>query len=390
MKNTVNTIPLIGFTLYTLITYSVVTTHDVMTSFFLSLAYVWSAYLLKILIQRNKLPKSVLNVFFLMVFLTFFNVTINGIDNSELSFGYYKKVIMFNSTIVWMFYCMTEKVSKRGVVVIFLLNLFLTIIYAANFQSGYELDMESGNTYLCLHFANSNLAGFFLSECAIYLWLTMFLPKSLGMKVVYRIILIIALSFIVYLTYLTGCRSALLGLLFFGCCIVLDKYRLHKKGIPKKLLKLWALLPIIFLLLYMVFINSIDLDFNFGLEAGKNNYSRLSSWSFFLNYVNQYPVFGGYGSVSNGTGVFQALNTHLDVLISYGILPFVLFVYLLYKSVAGFDFLKAPLFNRMCFYAYLSILLPSCFEAGLVSGSVGLFIACYGYLLLANSKIADS
>lgn len=289
-----------------------------------------------------------------------------------------------------MMYCMTEKISRKSIIVILLLNIFLTYIYATNFQSGYEFDMESGNTYLYLHFSNSNLAGFFLSECAIYLLLTIFLPNEIGMKNIYRVLLIPAMLFILFLTYLTGCRSAFLGLLFMGGCVIFDIYKSHQRIIPKFILRLWALLPIIFLCVYITFITSINLDFSFGLEAGKNNYTRLGSWDFFLNYLYQYPIIGGYSCVSNGSGEFQALNTHLDVLISYGIIPFILFVYLLYKSVANFDFAKAPIFNRMCFYAYLSILLPSCFEAGLVSGSVGLFIACYGYLLLANSYITDN
>lgn len=386
MNNTINKIPLIGYALYTLITYSIVMTHEVMTSFLLSLTYIWSAYLLIKIIQRNILSRNILGIFFFMMFLSFVNVTINGIiDNAALDFGYYKKVIMFNSTIVWMLYCMTEKISRKSIIIILLLNIFLTFIYATNFQSGYELDMESGNTYLYMHFSNSNLAGFFLSECAIYLLLTIFLPKNMGMRFIYRIALIPALLFILYLTYLTGCRSAFLGLLFMGGCVIFDIYKSNCKKLPRFLLGFWALLPIIFLFVYISFISSINLDFSFGLESEKSNYTRLESWDFFLDYVFQYPIIGGYSSASNGTGAFQALNTHLDVLVSYGILPFFLFVYLLYKSVSDVKLGKAPLFNRMCFYAYLSILLPSCFEAGLVSGSVGLFIACYGYLLLANS-----
>ena len=88
MNNTINKIPLIGYALYTLITYSIVTTHEVMTSFFLSLTYVWSAYLLIKIIQRNILSRNILGIYFFMMVLSFVNLTVKGIiDNAALGLG---------------------------------------------------------------------------------------------------------------------------------------------------------------------------------------------------------------------------------------------------------------------------------------------------------------
>lgn len=67
MKNTINSIPLIGYILYTLIIYSTVTSHEVMTRFCLSLIYVWSAYLFIKIVQRNIISRKIFGVFFSIV-----------------------------------------------------------------------------------------------------------------------------------------------------------------------------------------------------------------------------------------------------------------------------------------------------------------------------------
>ena len=129
------------------------------------------------------------------------------------------------------------------------------------------------------------------------------------------------------------------------------------------------------------------MEFNFGFEdVGKHNETRVAVWRVGLQHVNDNLLIGDYYGATHGTGESQALNTHLDVLVSYGIISLILFVTFLYKTMTSKRLSNLPLKNRFGVYAFMSCFIIGIFEAGLVAGSSGLFIPAFGFLLLSNYK----
>ena len=79
-------------------------------------------------------------------------------------------------------------------------------------------------------------------------------------------------------------------------------------------------------------------------------------------------------------------NTHLDVWASYGIIPFVLFVYLLYIIVRGVSDVCLNNLQRFSVFAFMACFVSGIFEASLVGGGSGIYILSCGFLLLAKSN----
>lgn len=382
---------ILGYLLYIVIASSVVLGQASIASMFLSISYLWVCFIGVLSSKENLVPHHVkAGLVFTAIFASI-NVLLDGVINgSDLSFSYLKKVIMFIASLVWAIYCTYHTISKRAVISVLLFNLFLAYIYITHYQSGYMYDMESGHTYLYMNFPNSNTAGIFTSVCAIYMLLIAVYPFNKKILNKIKFLCIIPLALMIFITYLTGCRSALLCMMFVAMCVCMDKWIRKLQYFPKKLAIIWSLMPLLFLVIYLSYIDTLNIDFSMGLEEGKNNFTRLASWNVFLKHLYSSPILGSYYTASHGAGEFQCLNTHLDVLVSYGIIPFILFVRLLYVSVKDYSFSSASFYSRICLYAYLSMFITGCFEAALVSGSCGLFIAAFGFRLLANTDIKSS
>ena len=82
-------------------------------------------------------------------------------------------------------------------------------------------------------------------------------------------------------------------------------------------------------------------------------------------------------------------NTHLDVWMSYGVVPFILFFTLLHKVTWLSYQQTSTRFQRMSLYAFMACFIQGFFEASLMSGSAGLFLLSFGFLLLSNANIYD-
>jgi O-antigen ligase len=132
----------------------------------------------------------------------------------------------------------------------------------------------------------------------------------------------------------------------------------------------------------------IDIDTSLGIEGhGKTSDTKMMIWKPAFEAINQHFVLGDYYCISSGTGVSQLHNTHLDVFASYGFIPFILFISILFFQVSRVYEQATSLTNRIGVYAFMACFISGVFEASLVSGSAGLYVLSFGFLLLANSQI---
>lgn len=106
------------------------------------------------------------------------------------------------------------------------------------------------------------------------------------------------------------------------------------------------------------------------------------------------PIIGNHVSVGSGAVIVGGItigshvkigaNTYVDVLASYGVVPFILFIKILYGSVTStmdraYSFHK---YASLC--AFYAVLIMGTFEAAMVAGSMGLNLLTVGLLVLAN------
>lgn len=374
-----NPVVLLGYTLYAFIAYSYIIGNLSMASNLISVCYIWIVYIAYKVFANHNISHNEKVTVVLLFALCFINVFIDSLINSgPFTFSYYKKLIMFISSILWIVYCKYSYIQKWDYYYISLIMAILSVVAYMNISSGFAI--QDGGIFLQYGFTNSNQAGMMLSACVIFLMSGLFYG---GYKRYIKIVILLLTIAITYVTYLTGCRSALLAIAFPPFLMVFEMVT-KKVYWNKFLLFLYSWLPLIFLLAYFTFAASLSYDMNFGFETGKTNESRLEVWEASLNSVSGHEIFGNYYQASHGTGEFQSLNTHLDVLNSYGFIPLIIFILIIYRVLTAKDIRLYSNFQRYGLYSFMACFIIGCFEAGLVAGSAGLFVAAFGMVLLSN------
>ena len=192
---------------------------------------------------------------------------------------------------------------------------------------------------------------------------------------------------IIAFVFFTGCRSSLGAFAFFLILVLIDFISRGNFKLKRWHVAIWALSPLLFAFLYMAFIQSLDIDTSFGIEDhGKDNTTRLGVWSKGLAGFTDYAVFGEYYNLEKKIGFSHMHNIHLDVLVCYGLVPFIFFVIALFRSAWRTHLRSNGRIQRLSLYAFFTCIVSGFFEATLVSGSGGLFLFSFGFLLLANMK----
>lgn len=349
----------------------------------MSFIYVFVEYAKKCLYKG--IGKVFIYLIAISVFFVFLNVTISGIGGG----GYYKKAIMYIATLVWMTCCIHSKINTKTVIWIILLNFLINIIYIIFYRQGFTV--FEGQTLLSMNFLNPNQAGMFIQNSLLYMCVFMTAGQDLGMNKYYYIISLIILIplflFVSYLMYLTGCRSSIMSLLAFLVLVCADYFIKNGFRLKRWMLFIIAIFPFLFAIIYINYITLFDFDVSMGMEdAGKSSTTRVSVWAPVIDNISYYLVYGDYYGISNGTGISQLHNTHVDVLASYGLIPFILFIIILYKTLRKSMSNANCRFQRISLFAFISCMISCTFEASLVAGSGGLFLLTLGFLLLANFK----
>lgn len=317
----------------------------------------------------------------LLIIVSFVNVTVNALTSSEaiLCFGYFKKLLMFVSFMLMLNFAQNDDITRKAYNIIFKLPCVMAIILVCSFFAGNTTRYAGGIT---LGFSNPNFTGMWLMHLFVYVFLLAYSTRNRTK----RLALGIALVIMLWLIYETKARSCLIGLFVFFLLYIMG--RLTNDNFAKRPV-VWGtvnLFPIAFALLYQSLLNAkwfID-TFSFLVSEGKGLNSRASVWTPAMRAFSGSPISGDYCGISQGTGLSQLHNMHLDVLVSYGIVPFILFLVALFELSRRITDHKMSGFNYIAFCGFLAVIIEGTFEAGVVSGAMGLNILTAGLIMLAN------
>lgn len=346
----------------------------------LSFIFVFSIYFDKCL--KNKISPIYIQLIFFSIILVFINVSISGLGG----FDYYKKAIMYIVSLIWLVCCSHIKISTKTTYFIVIINIFISLLYIYFYKQGFTI--FEGEILLTLNFTNPNQTGMFILNSALYLGIFIFAGKDLFQKkksYVYTLLICIPLFiFLIQLLLLTGARSCILSMTCFITFVIFD-YIFKGIRLKKWMNLLIVILPLLFVFVYVAYIGVFNVDLSLGLDdKGKSNDTRLIIWKPIVDDLLHYIIFGDYYGISGGLGMSQMHNTHLDVLASYGIVPLLLFITILYKILCRSMKLCVYRIQRISLFAFISCLVSCVFESSLVSGSAGLFLLSFGFFMLVN------
>lgn len=376
----------IGFILVLGIIYTTVNELPSLTSNLITVSFLYTLFLyVKEWASQSVSYKRLLIA---SIFLVFLNVSYRWIGD----FNYYKKAIMYVTSLMLMICSCNVHVSVKTVIFAIATNVLIGILYLTTYQQGFNV--FEGELLLTLNFSNPNKAGMFVLNTMLYLLLpftTLHKPVR-GLPTILLFILLVPLCVSINgILSLTGCRSAIMALIVFIGLVSLDFLFGKRMKLKKWMMALIAIAPFIFVFFYVNYASTVTFDVSFGIEdTGKTAMTRMKVWSPVVNDFLHYFAFGDYYRISNGTGMSQMHNTHLDVYASYGMLPLIIYIILLVKVLWQSYEYATTRFQRASIYAYIACMVIGTFEASSVSGSGGLFILTNGLILLANSKTNES
>lgn len=320
-----------------------------------------------------------------IVLLAMINVIVNSLTSDAVaSFDYFKKILIFSTTILFMITCTKTPngcLSLEYLIGMYtLLSAFCVVYYLLHSSSLYD-----GLHLLYFNLENPNFAGLFLSVFAM----SQFAFAVRKITVLRRILHLALGLFCAYLVFETQARNAEISLiLYIVVTIVMSlAFLIGNKTvtIPKWLGVIASVFPAAFAFIYIHLVHNPFFQSLFGFFAGvgKGLDARESIWRYALNNVREHPIFGAYYQISNGTGMSQMHNTHIDIMASYGILVMILVCWYLYLLIAD-GRRYSTIFPMMCILVFIFSITLGMGEAALFSGGQGLYVFISCFLLLSR------
>lgn len=223
-----------------------------------------------------------------------------------------------------------------------------------------------------LGFSNANLASIFLFQNISVLMMLSKMRSQRKIAVVYYLIIVLE----AYIMLKTNCRTTWLCLLVL--CVLSIRSR---KRIPKWMMNMILFAPLIFGLGLPMLSSS-----GWGSSItifGKPLFSgREAMFAYILYMIAQYPAFGYFEAF----GLGNAHNAYLSVLVSTGIVGFVIFFAYYYRVVSHLrQYSEISKAHMVAYVGLLLLFLGGCSEAAtLLAGSM--FTAASSPLLLVLTK----
>lgn len=324
--------------------------------------------------------KGVSVMLLLIVFCTALCVTLNCFISEEayLSFSYIKKMLIFFSTLIYFCIAIDMRPSKNLLKMVKLVPVLSGGLLILNYLFG---NVQKIGNAVSFGFHNPNFTAMWLLHLLLYAFIYIIQSKNIFAKLFYVVLAVWMAYFIV----LTKCRSMVAAFLVF---LIMYLLGLKKKNyrFKKGILFGFTILPIATVLIYLLVIDKtfINVLFRGIVSEGKGLDSRVIVWTEALSHFASNWLIGDYSGISDGLGVSQMHNTHLDVLASYGIVVFILFVKYMYDILKKANKRVTNRRNYIALCAFISILVGGCFEAAIFSGNTGLSFLTGGYLLMLN------
>ena len=317
--------------------------------------------------------------------LSLLSVALNAWQTgTPLSFGYLKKLVMFMCTVIF-FQC-AHKLRPDRAAVRFLgwlltgLSLFLVGYYFLEPRYTFFMNRQVSQ-YLTFRFTNPNLCALFLL-CLYMAQLLLLLDASgKGRRFLHGCVA----GAMLYFLYRTQSRNALRAAITGTGIHLLILLRRSPFRISAWYALPVAVLPLVFVFIYVAVIdNEMVRDmFAFMDSEGKELNTRLVVWLPALEHFADSPLIGAYSQISEGTGMSQMHNSHLDVLAGYGAPVLVLVCVLLFLFIRGHrDTVSRH--NTAARIFFSGTLLIGLGEAALFSGGLGIYIFAGLFLLLTD------
>ena len=325
---------------------------------------------------------------FLFALIAGAQVLFTGVRNGANVFSimYLRKYILAFSTVFIFYIASRVRVTKNTVRFILAISTIICFLYPIGY---YVLNQrERLADGITINFVNPNFIAMWLLVAILYIVYVFFEVKPLILKAA----LFIVGALLVNLLVETRCRGAIFSLVFYTAFSVLYNLKTilnnDNKSLGKATLALIAAIPALFAVIYLNMVDNPFLiqTFSFLDSKGKSLTSRVFIWNRALNIIKDYPLFGNYYLATDGTGISQLHNTHLDILATYGSIVLALFIKILYDTFCEINSQKKTNLQMLAFIAFFSAIFMGCFEAALVSGGIGINYWVSGFILLARYK----
>lgn len=352
---------------------------------FISTLILWLFTLLEGLNEQDLLA-------ILILVISFSNVIINGIiEGADFTFNYVKKLVMFDTTIIYFTAACKLKIEQNTFRVLkYIYTGIGMALIAAYRYYGRKVNVFHGQytKYLTFGFTNPNLTAVFLCCLAMFLVILAIREKRPALKLLFLLLGVFQVIFL----HMTQARNAILTIWIFGMCIILSLLleKRRQKPIPKWFIFIIAIAPLLFAAFYLRLIHNAAVEnaFSFMIDEGKNLDSRERIWRRGIKAFTDSPFLGAYYQISNGTGSSQMHNSHIDILCSYGIIVFALVCVFLFLLLLHIQQNYTNIYGRAMLIGFGCALFLGTGEATIFSGGLGGYIFA-GVFLYSLDNVKD-
>lgn len=309
----------------------------------------------------------------------------------SLTFSYFNNWLMFVAVFLYFSVCLKIKLEEKTIRTLFRINRFLSISCVLAYiliGSNAFYVTNTGVKYLKFDFYNPNVLAIFLFciVSTIVLYYTYYQVKFKCIREIAWIFLF------VFLIYKTLSRTSLISIVFLIIIsIVFARKRHYYIPNNKTFNFIVAVMPLLFAGLYMAVIDNIEQNglLAFLVSEGKGLDSRVYVWNYAFELFKSSPIFGSYGYILTSAEFSQMHNSHINVLVLYGGIVFVLvvvFLFVLLQKMTSFTKGKA---NSLAIWVFILCLILGSGEAILFSGGLSFYLMVGQFLLLGNADIEE-
>lgn len=311
-----------------------------------------------------------------------------GRSNAHLGCSYIRKIIIFCMTLLFFQTAYRLKIDQEMVgfinKTVDFLTIFLIVMYFTRTGQMYLLN-GSISGYLTFRIGNPNLTGLFLACLYMLELYRIFTPERWYWKCLHVSMAVCLIMFVI----LTRSRNCMIVIALFTLIVVWLIFRRRRNlYVGRAAAFVVAVSPALFLTVYMsvVYTPWIQRLFGFLVGEGKSLDSRMRIWTRALQHLWKSPIIGSYYAISEGTGMSQMHNSHLDIAASYGIPVFALVCLLFYSYLHQRGRRYADKQGFIYILGFSCAIILGIGEAALVSGGLTLYIFVGAFLLLANRQ----
>ena len=309
----------------------------------------------------------------------------------SFSVSYFNNWLMFAAVFLYFSVCLKIKLKRSTVKTLFILNFAVSVCcllaYILRHNSAFYVT-NMGVKYLVFDFYNPNSLALFL----VVITLTGMLYFSLY-KVRFGLLIEIAyVSVFVFLIMETLSRTSLLVILFFiVISIVFARrryYYLPKSNVFKIMV---AVFPILFAGVYMLFVDLLSQNglLSFLVSEGKGLDSRQTVWNYAFDLFEKSPLIGSYGELATVSEFSHMHNSHINTLVAYGVVVFVLVVVFLYIVLKETVSKSRGTKSALSVWAFIVCLMLGAGEAILFSGGLSFYLLVGQFLLISNAEVEN-